>query len=258
MVDQYQYLFVGGILGELLALPFVASYFQDARAELAERGAQDVGILYPNSFQSAEDNARAILRDLAERVRRTPKKLVLFCHSKACLEVVLALAEDSDFFRAHVHKVFCVQAPFKGSSLTAAQPGVRRSRIVSGVFRTTARVWPGLRSLEKDHFTPFFERLARTRPDMVELMRETVISVRGTKSQRENVAWILKASHGLLWRSGSQTDGLLTLGDQELPGFSVPQVELEMDHSDLFTSRLISTEGRSFRTDALTKLLSLT
>lgn len=257
MANQFQYLFVGGILGEVLALPFVASYFKDAQDILHRLGARDVAAYYPNSYRSAEENARALAREVQRRTQRSPKPLVLFCHSKACLEVVLSLSENPELYRTHVRRVFCVQPPFKGSSLTERRPGVKRSRIVHRVFRTSAAVWPGLRSLAKDRYTAHFEELARTRPALVELMRDKVVTVRGFKPQQAHVASILKVSHGVLERCGMRTDGLLALDDQELPGFEVPVVELEMDHSDLFTSSIVSNEGVEFRSQALSQLLRL-
>ncbi|MFP5490479.1 MAG: hypothetical protein ACLGG0_03215 [Bacteriovoracia bacterium] len=257
MLDHYQYLFVGGILGELLALPFVGSYFKETQEILREQGARHVEIYFPNSYRSAEDNARDLAREVLRLYRLNGKKVILFCHSKACLEAVLALLDCPGLFKKSVHKIFCIQPPFKGSSLTEKQPGLARSRVVNRVYRASSKVWPALRSLKKDRYTARFENLAQTRPDLAALMTDKVVAVKGAKYQIDKVAWVLKISHGLLWQSGEETDGLLSMRDQEMPGFKVREVKIPMDHSDLFTSKNISNESLQFKTDILEKLLTL-
>ena len=249
-LNQYQYLFVGGILGELLALPFVASYFRETEELLRTRGAQHVAIYQPHSFRSAEDNAQSLLGEIERLYRLNGKQIVLFCHSKACIEAVLALISRPGIFEKMVQRVFCVQPPFRGTSITT-------QRAVSRVYSASSKVWPAIRCLRKNAYTSRFERLARTRPDLSRLVEEKVVTVKGAKSEAGRVAWVLKFSYHLLSESGEATDGLLALSDQDMPGFKVRSVTLPMDHSDLFTSKLISNEGPAFKVRALEQLLSL-
>lgn len=255
--NRYQYLFVGGIMGELLALPFIASYFSETQTLLKEQGAEHVEVYYPNSYKAAEANADPLARLVLKLYRENQKQVILFCHSKGCLEAVIALVERPGLFKKAVHRIFCVQPPFKGSTLTEKRPGVLTSRILNRTYRAGAKVWPGLRCLKKDAYTKKFERLAHSRPDLSQLVSEKVVTVKGAKYQRERVAWILKVSHHLLWEGGDETDGLLALRDQEMPGFKVREVKIPMDHSDLFTSRQISNENREFKAQILEKLLTL-
>ncbi len=256
-LDQYQYLFVGGILGELLSLPFVASYFRETEALLRARGARHVTIYQPHSFRSAEDNAEALTREVMRLWKAHGKQIILFCHSKACLEAVLAMIARPGVFETSVHRVFCVQPPFRGASLIERRPGVTTTRVVSRVYSASSKVWPAIRCLRKNAYTSRFERLARTRPDLQKLIEEKVVTVKGAKYQSERVAWVLKFSYGLLREGGEEADGLLSLRDQEMPGFKVREVKIPMDHSDLFTSASISKENRAFKEQILERLLAL-
>lgn len=254
---QYQYLFVGGILGEVLSLPFVASYFKETQELLKSQGAQHVAIYQPNSFKTAEDNAQDLTAEISRLWQTNGRPVILFCHSKGCLEAMFSLMESPDLFRTAVHRVFCVQPPFQGSSLTERRPGVMRSRVVNRVYRASAKVWPGIRCLKKNVYTAYFERMAKTRKDLSALIEEKVVTVKAAKYDTERVAWILKVSHNLLWHGGNETDGLLSLRDQEMPGFKVREVKIPMDHSDLFTSSKISNEDLAFKSDVLQRLLAL-
>jgi hypothetical protein len=257
MASQYQYLFVGGILGEFLSFSFVASYFKETQSLLEAQGAKNVSIYQPNSFKTAEDNARELSAEITRLWQTHGQQVILFCHSKGCLEAMFSLIEKPELFRTAVHRVFCVQPPFKGSSLTEKRPGVMRSRVVNRAYRASAKVWPGIRCLKKNAYTSYFEKMARTRSDIVALVEEKVVTVKGAKYDAERVAWILKVSHQLLWQGGNETDGLLSLRDQEMPGFNVREVKIPMDHSDLFTSSKISNEDLAFKSDVLQRLLAL-
>jgi hypothetical protein len=257
IASQYQYLFVGGILGEVLSLSFVASYFKETQSLLEAQGAKHVTIYQPNSFKTAEDNARELSAEITRLWQTNGQQVILFCHSKGCLEAMFSLLESPDLFRTAVHRVFCVQPPFKGSSLTEKRPGVLRSRIVNRAYRASAKVWPGIRCLKKNAYTSYFEKMSQNRSDLVALVAEKVVTVKGAKYDAERVAWILKVSHQLLWQGGNETDGLLSLRDQEMPGFKVQEVKIPMDHSDLFTSAKISNEDRAFKSRVLNQLLSL-
>jgi len=256
-LNHYQYLFVGGILGEILASKHVGSYFDETAKLLREDGARDVHVHFPNSLRSAEANARELIGLIQALTKSTPKKLILFCHSKGCLEAVLALIEDPELFEARVHRIFCVQPPFSGSSLMERRPGLKRSRVLSVAFKGGAKLWPGLRSLQKDAYSSFFRETAATRPATARLIEDLVVTVKGAKFERERVAWVLKLSHRILHAYGESTDGLLSLRDQDLPGFKVRELKVPMDHSDLFTSAKISKENLEFKRQVLTQMLSL-
>ncbi len=256
-LNHYQYLFVGGILGEILASKHVGSYFEETAQLLRAEGAKDVHLHFPNSLRSAEANARELVCLIQSLASSGPKKLILFCHSKGCLEALLALIEAPQLFEASVHRIFCVQPPFSGSSLMERRPGLKRSRVLSAAFRSGAKVWPGLRSLQKDAYTSLFRETAARSPSTAKLIERLVITVKGAKFERERVAWILKLSHRILNAYGESTDGLLSLRDQELPGFKVKELKVPMDHSDLFTSAKISKENLEFKRQVLTQMLSL-
>ncbi|MBY0516554.1 MAG: hypothetical protein K2P81_06590 [Bacteriovoracaceae bacterium] len=257
MLDQYQYLFVGGILGEFLSLPFVASYFKETEKLLKDQGANHVKIFFPHSFKTAEANVAELNSKIEKLWNTNNKPIILFCHSKGCIEAVLGLIENPALFSQSVQRVFCVQPPFKGATITEKRPGVKMSKVLNRAFRAGSLVWPGLRSLKKDAYTSHFENLAETRVDLRHLIEEKIVTVKAAKFEIDKVAWILKLSHQILWQGGDHTDGLLALRDQEMPGFKVKEVTIPMDHSDLFTSKQISNESYLFKANVLEQLMTL-
>jgi len=117
-LERYQFVFVGGILGEMLKLNFVASYFEDSKKILQSLGAQETYIYQPNSLYAAQENSHQLVSFLNRLYKTNQKKIVLICHSKGCLEALASLARYPAIMDRVIQKVFCVQPPFKGSALT--------------------------------------------------------------------------------------------------------------------------------------------
>ena len=72
-----------------------------------------------------------------------------------------------------------------------------------------------------------------------------------------DVSWIIRPTHFIFKRSGAQSDGLLKLSEQVLPFAQYTEIMLEMDHSDLFTSRRLSKQDREFRKNLMVNLINM-
>lgn len=80
--------------------------------------------------------------------------------------------------------------------------------------------------------------------------------IRTFKTRSRDVSWIIRPTHFIFKRSGSQSDGLLKLSEQVLPFAQYTDIILEMDHSDLFTSRRLSKQDRDFRKNLMVNLIN--
>lgn len=242
---NYQYYLLGGILGEILELPFVGNYLKENEQLLRDLGVEDIRALTLSSLRSAEVNARTLLRLMREDYQNLGKKIVIFAHSKACLEVLLALCEDHDFFDEAVERIVCVQPPFQGSVY-----------LENKFLRPVLKIWPGLRSLRHHEYTDVFVDDLVYHDDRSTYLRDRLLVIRAYKSRSRDVSWILKPTHFLMRRRGDMSDGLVPFDDQDLPFADYEELILEMDHSDLFTSTRLSNRDSDFRRKLMVDLIN--
>lgn len=59
-------------------------------------------------------------------------------------------------------------------------------------------------------------------------------------------------------RTGNANDGLLKYSEQVIPSAEYEEMVLEMDHSDLFTSKRLSRNRTWFRRDMMVNLINST
>lgn len=243
--NQYQYLFLGGILGEILELPFVGNYLKVNKEILQKEGITDIDYKTLSSLRSAHTNAIELNEIIESKFIRNKKKLILFCHSKACLEVLLALKRDVLLFKKTVHKIICVQPPFMGSSMMNSFP-----------VRQISKAWPGLKSLNKNFYADFFQAEIVGNKEKHEYIQNHMVVVRSYRSRSRDVSWIIRPSHFLMKRTGTVTDGLVSFEDQVIPNAKYEEQVMEMDHSDLFTSGILSGMTSEFRKNLMVDLIN--
>lgn len=245
-VNDFQYFFLGGILGEILELPMVGHYLKENKRILREMGVQDIHCMTLNSLYSAHRNAKSLAKILKKEFQIRKKKIIIFAHSKACLEVLIALQEEYDFFNSAVERIICVQPPFQGAEI-----------LDTSILKPLLKVWPGLNSLRKDFYAELFQKELVDKEDRHNFLKEKVLVIRTFKTRSRDVSWIIRPTHFIFKRSGSQSDGLLKLSEQVLPFAQYTDMVLEMDHSDLFTCRLLSKKDREFRKNLMVNLINM-
>jgi hypothetical protein len=244
--NEFQYFFFGGLLGEILELPMVGDYLNENKRILCEMGIKDIHCMTLNSFYSAHRNAKNLVDILRKEFSQRQKKIIIFSHSKGCLEVLLGLLRDFEFFNRAVERIICVQPPFQGSDVLDTK-----------LLQPLLKAWPGLNSLRKDFYTELFRDKLVAKEERNRFLKEKVLVIRSFKTRSQDVSWVIRPIHFLFKKTGSENDGVLKLSEQVLPFAKYTDMVLEMDHSDLFTSHKLSNESREFRKSLMVKLINM-
>jgi hypothetical protein len=243
--NNFHYIFLGGILGEILELSIVGNYLKENEKILKEMGMDHVNYYTLNSINSAHKNSKKLLDILSTHFLKTNKKFIIFAHSKACLEVLVALKRNFNFFNNCVERIICVQPPFQGSE-TLEIP----------VLNPLLKAWPGLNSLRKNFYSELFQEELVNNPERHAYMKERLLVIKAYKRNSRDVTWILRPVHFVMKRTGNKSDGLLKLSEQEIEGAQYSEVVMEMDHSDLFTSTKLSKKNNEFRKTMMISLIN--
>ncbi len=231
-LNEFQYLFLGGIVGEVLSLPFVSNYLNENERILRQKGVEDIKTMTLNSLLSAETNAQKLEKILENQYHLNQKKIILFAHSKGALETILCFKKNLNLFEKTVHKVILVQPPFKGSELLGPRTG--------SLFKI---VWPGLHCLKKNHYSDSIESIFNHQhsDDHIRFSKNSFLVIKGAKNKTRDVSWILKSPHSLYRFKNKKSDGLVDIHSQSLSNEDfMTSVSLEIDHSDLFCSNKLS------------------
>jgi hypothetical protein len=244
--NQYQYLFLGGIIGEVLSLPFVGNYLKVNRSILKSLGIETTEHLTLNSFNAAHENAEELASVIAQLFKKHEKPLIILGHSKACLELVCCMMDYLPIFQEAVKKVICVQPPFKGSSIFEKY----------NFLKLAYPFWPGLRCLSENFYTKLYFEKIPSDSTLQAYLNNHLIVIKAYKTNSKDVSWIIRPSHLIMKKAGHQNDGLVKLKDQILPHAIYHELNLEMDHSDLFTSKLLSRRSDEFRKNVMVDLIN--
>lgn len=243
--NNFHYIFLGGILGEILELSIVGNYLKENEKILKDMGIDHVNYYTLNSINSAHKNSKKLLDILSTHYLKTGKKFIIFAHSKACLEVLVALKRNFNFFSNCVERIICVQPPFKGSE-TLEMP----------VLNPLLKAWPGLNSLRKNFYSDLFEKEIVSNPERHAYIKSRLLVIKAFKRRSRDVTWILRPVHFVMKRTGNKSDGLLKLSEQEISKAEYAEVVMEMDHSDLFTSTRLSNKDNQFRKTMMVSLIN--
>jgi|GEM_PF-2064488 len=242
--NYYQYFFFGGILGEILELPFVGNYLKENKELLTEMGITDIGHKTLSSFRTADHNAQLVKDIINKQYKKSKKPLIIFCHSKGCLEVILAMKDNVEFFEQKVHRIFCVQPPFQGSAISTFF-----------ALKYICGAWPGLKCLNNMYYSQVLQEALVKNKVNHKFLKERVVVIRGYKSMTREVSWIIMPSHFILGRKG-RSDGLVHFADQMIPEAQYRELILELDHADLFTNKRLSRKTKDFRKGLMSKLIN--
>jgi hypothetical protein len=249
--NDYQYLILGGIMGEVLALPLAGNYLRENKKIMIKNGidAKNIHIKTLNSFKNAYENSHKLSTLLKNLYAKNKKKIILIAHSKACLESLICVGNHFEEVKETLHKMICVSPPFKGSSLFTKRENHWFDKASFSFLEKVQEVMPGVKSLTPNYYSEFFqERIVKVDP-INKFVSENLLVIKGSSNSNAEVSWAIKPSHKMLEMYGKYSDGLVTLEDQMIDNLEYQQVVINMDHGDLFTSSLLSSKSRRFRTD---------
>lgn len=254
--NDFQYLLLGGIAGELLELPFVGDYLHINKRILNKMGIpyHQVKVKTLSSRKSSLDNAHELIQILRRNYKDTGKKTILIAHSKACMETLLCLITHTEEFTEYVEKVINSQPPFQGSSLLSDQYKNLHHRMAAFILKGINQALPGLNSLRPQYYDKIVQTIYSNKL-VLDFLESRMLVIRGYRSQKNDVSWVIKYSHFLLNFRSKRNDGLLTSQDQILPLVDYTELVLDIDHSDLFTSNLLSNKSNIWREKMMKQLI---
>jgi hypothetical protein len=252
-LQKNQVLFIGGIIGEILASKNIGDYFSPniEALEQYERYSQCSRFM-PSSLNSSHDNAYLLKEKIVELVEDRQKPVILFCHSRACLEAILCLSRYPWLMQQGLI-----------SQIVLLQGCLGGSKIVEKLYQTPLRrllnQWPGLKSLlpgiHSDEIDSWLNCLDE---EMTNELKKRLFVIATSKRDSNEVSWILRPTHKLLSQICGDNDGLLPISSQTHPKLPCHQQWLEADHADFVTgsrlSRLTPKQREDFTLDIFTLL----
>jgi hypothetical protein len=247
--DQYQYLFMGGILGELLRMPFIGGYFSENKKTLIKLGVpkDQIKIINLNSFKCAESNAITLKNIIQKMYAQHKKKIVVVSHSKGCLEIVLSLTDHFNQLEHKIQRVICANPAFNGSELFNKRQNHWYDRVSYWILKTSQYLMPGARCLKPQTYTSYLENAIKNDDRLKKFIQKNLLVIKGAKQDNTDVSWIIRLSHKVMDIGGMPNDGLMPIKDQHIPNTKYQEVSLEIDHSDLFNTKLLSNKNPGFR-----------
>ena len=248
-INEYQYLFLGGIMGEVLTLPFVGNYLRENKKLLVSQGVSSENITFKtlSSLSSADKNSLKLANLLNDLYKKNNKKIVIMAHSKACLESLLCITNEFDSVKNTIQKVVCISPPFRGSTLFTKRDNHWMDKLSYGFLKATKSVVSGVECLTPDHYTNHFQTRINENLELKSFIKDNLLVIKGYKESFSDVSWVIKPTYSLLRLAGEDNDGLVTLANQEIPDVDYTSITLNMDHSDIFTSSNISNRDDDYR-----------
>jgi len=245
-LNRYQYLFLGGILGEALEKKYIGNYLVENCEELKKLGVLNTTYKTLSSKKSAKENAKTLLEILNNHYQKHKKKIILFAHSKACLEAILAIKENKKVYTEIVEKTILTQPPLKGAPY-----------FNKGFTKVLDKTWPGFSCLTKDYYKNEIEEVLIHDQSLKEYIRKNILVIKGYKDNISDVSWIIKLPFLMCKTLGDYSDGLVRLKDQGLEREYYQTITLNIDHSDLYCSTKLSNISSNTRNKIFFQIFNL-
>lgn len=242
MISNSQFIFVGGIWGELLSLPFLGNYFlTNIRYLKKNHPGCIVKRFMPPSFSSSWKNAEYLAKKIKSEYQKNQKPLILIGHSKGAQDLLLMLLRYPDLLKSSmIQTVISMQGTLNGSSFVDS---VRKTK-----FTNTLRRIPGIASLQRGHFNDYYnKRLKELGDDFRTLLQNKFKLIKATKSNANEIPWVIKKTFRFLNDKHGKNDGLVTLEDQGWPFLKLQEFNLIADHGEMTTSWPMSNLGEKGR-----------
>lgn len=258
-IRNHQFLFIGGILGELLSLPGGGSYFKTCMRVIENRYENPLCFRYmPPTPNKSSLNAKKIKEKVEDLYRANQKPVIIISHSKGCQECLYLALSAPELFDQKLKGVTFVQGSFLGSSLIEILLGEKRE--LSSFYKVTGSILkliPAIQDLRLNAMSREFKNLSQSLSDLERSQLEAkMLNIKSVFKKGQKLAWILKLGHFYYSQYFKvESDGLVSYDQQTLPFLTVKTIEFTGDHSHLFTSWPIASSNLSDREAKTEKLL---
>lgn len=259
---DYQYVFIGGILGEILSLPGAGSYFKTNMNYIKSQfDSVDCYRYMPFSLSTSKSNAAKIEHYIEKLVEKNKKPVCIIAHSKACQETLyLALSSPELVMKEKIAGIIFVQGSFLGSSLVNILLGEQRE--LSRCYKLTSlllSIFPSVKNLKLDAMKDDFRILVgKLSEDEKTVLQSKMINIVSTHVPGTKLSPVLKLGYYYYSKHFKvDSDGLLAIKQQEIPFENIRKLEWRGDHSHHFTSFPVTSSTIEHRNEVTQKFLDL-
>jgi hypothetical protein len=243
-INEFQYLFLGGICGEILEPNFVGNYLFENKKMFEMAGVQDITCKTLSTYNCADTNSNILIKLIEEIHLKHNKKIILFAHSKGTLETILTLGKHSKSFLSKIHKAILTQPPLNGV------PYIPKA--FKKIFKP---LMPGVHCLTENNYKDQLNEILLERSDLRDFVTKKLLVIKGHKSEFLDVSWTLKIPYLVNKLTKRKTDGLLSIEDQTFHTEDYHNITLNIDHSDLFCSSKVSNISNHTRKRIFSSLM---
>ena len=212
----------------------------------------------PPSPNKTSHNAQRILKKIEKLYQENKKPIVIVAHSKGCQECLYLALIQSEIFKTKVLGITFIQGSFLGSSLIEILLGkVEKTSLLYSYSGKILKHVPAINDLRlgalHDEFKNLVDRLSEEERGLLERRLLNVISVH---QKDKRLAQILKLGFSYYENLyATESDGLVSRDQQQIPFLKIKNIEFKGDHSYLFTSWPIASSTLSQRKEQTDRLL---
>lgn len=261
--SQLHFLFVKGFLSE--GMPGL--YFREHVSELKQLGvpARQISVLAPCSGSSLEEN-QTELKETAQRVAGSGRRLVLIGHSRGAVDVLAFAVRNPKFVEDHVAAIFLIQGAFGGSGvadfltgrgnpLDERIPWLYRQKLNlladgTPLLGGLIGIDEGLKELTRATAGDFWKKMLQENGEATQSIGPKVYYILGKQDPKKMAMVVQVTGYYLHYSydcaaSGDEkntcpNDGLVHLRDQSVAGLGRPLAIFQSDHAGLTNSNPIS------------------
>lgn len=254
-VNRYQYIFIGGILSEVLCKRSFGNYFQLNIEHLNTLGANHCFKYIPGSFKTAAQNSQEFKQYLIQQSKVYKKEIIIIAHSRGGQEALMTLLNNPAFMELNiVRHTFLIQSCLDGTPLINILLNGPTGFILNKIKSVVA--------LQDGFYQNFYKKkIYKLTARQKRLFQERVHIIRTNQPNPKSVSPILKLGHHLLKKAGHHSDGLIPLDHQGFKYMKLKTLTYQADHSDFIIAKPMTLSPRSTKerfTDMLLDIIFTT
>ncbi len=249
--EKVHIILIAGLLGPLLALPFVGKYMISMIPSLRRLWPNaTVQVIFPSLFRGNESTAIEVARVVRKEFYFNHKNSILIGHSNGGRVIQELLHQERDLI-AHrlILGVLFMNTPFKGSHIADLVSGWLEKLKIRISVLDDLRVSVSA----KKHMT-FIQNLTSCTRDF---LKESCVVIESSVTKTDEVCAVLRLPYRLLKKTTAANDGLVASVSQ-VPNFEVKKVIKYSGHHGALTCQgLISNRSEEELSIVLRQLLKV-